>query len=445
MKHVRLFAVCLAILLLVGTAAYGQNLVGEKAKAIDAESWLNAEQVSLDQFKGRTVVLYFWTSWNPVCKGIVPEINALCEVLKARQAELIGLTSERSRDRLAAFVTDNAITFPVGLGSQAEYKYNIASIPYFVLIGPDGTVQWDGADIAALRSAVEGAAPAAAGGEPPAEEAAAAPDAETPVAADAPVDDGVAEVLVFLKEADKETRNVLKDAAASTEFLASIRGRVTLYATDRKVVSAAVKTVAKFLTGTPDIDVRIEAARLMGIFTDDRSALANLLKVLTVFAKKGLEYNPLQVALIESIALVGRFDAAAAKGLFTVLENTYDAHEDVKRAALTAYGDIRTYDSCDCLVKAIAKLAPDPEDPWDSWGDDAKGGRWNAVADALYDSLEKLTGQSQGTGQRTAGIAGFGSFRRHSAWGYSQWKRWIQDNKAFLVKKFAKEQEEVAK
>jgi thiol-disulfide isomerase/thioredoxin len=50
------------------------SLEGKPAPALDAREWLGSKPATLDQLKGRPVVLFFWAHWCLDCKRLAPDL-----------------------------------------------------------------------------------------------------------------------------------------------------------------------------------------------------------------------------------------------------------------------------------------------------------------------------------------------------------------------------------
>ena len=56
---------------------------------------LSGKSVSLNQFKGKVVVLNFWTSWCPPCRNEMPEFNEMSkEFKKSGDAVLLAVNTD---------------------------------------------------------------------------------------------------------------------------------------------------------------------------------------------------------------------------------------------------------------------------------------------------------------------------------------------------------------
>ena len=86
---------------------------------------MSGKQVSLDSFKGKTVVLNFWATWCPPCRGEMPEFDELHkEFQKTGEAVLlaVNLTDGRREtpERVAEFLKETGYTMTVLLDEKQE-------------------------------------------------------------------------------------------------------------------------------------------------------------------------------------------------------------------------------------------------------------------------------------------------------------------------------------
>ena len=121
------------------TLTAGQKAPGFTLKDIDGN------QVTLDQFRGKTVVIAFWSTW---CSRCEEELRFLKETLGRRTdvaVLLVNQDSERkvSVDRVRAVREKLGITFPVLLdeGLTLWDVYGINALPTSVVIGKDGSLK----------------------------------------------------------------------------------------------------------------------------------------------------------------------------------------------------------------------------------------------------------------------------------------------------------------
>jgi peroxiredoxin len=103
---------------------------------------LDGNTVSLTDFRGQGVLLNFWASWCGPCRTEMPYLQEIHEQWSYLGIAVLAVNLEESQTTVNNFVTDNNLTFPVLLDTQAEVAkmYSISAIPTTVFIDKDGII-----------------------------------------------------------------------------------------------------------------------------------------------------------------------------------------------------------------------------------------------------------------------------------------------------------------
>jgi thiol-disulfide isomerase/thioredoxin len=118
---------------------------------------LDAEKIKLSDWKGKTVVLVCFGTWNPRCKEMAPSLVQLAQLFKERgdPVQLVLLDWERAdpTDQIEKdvkdFVAEQKMTFPVALLKEKDPALDripeLRSFPTTLWIDPTGKVRarWD--------------------------------------------------------------------------------------------------------------------------------------------------------------------------------------------------------------------------------------------------------------------------------------------------------------
>jgi peroxiredoxin len=128
----------------------GKLKVGEAAPDFTLANIQTGEDVKLSDYKGKTVLVFFWASWCPYCKAMCKKGGSLnvfaAEMEAAKDSNLVilgvGTSSDDSADTQNAFLKTNACnwTSTHDTGSKVEGKYGVLGVPTVVLLDGDGKV-----------------------------------------------------------------------------------------------------------------------------------------------------------------------------------------------------------------------------------------------------------------------------------------------------------------
>ncbi len=119
---------------------------------------LDGKPVSLGQFKGRVVLLNFWSTLCGPCVAEMPSLNRLYLSLKDRGFEVVSVAIDASDKPVREFVGEKKIAFTVLVDREKEVffdDYAGPSLPANYLIDRNGTIletvsgarEWDSPDM----------------------------------------------------------------------------------------------------------------------------------------------------------------------------------------------------------------------------------------------------------------------------------------------------------
>ncbi|MBB6624160.1 TlpA family protein disulfide reductase [Clostridium gasigenes] len=114
-----------------------------KEKAIDFKlKDLNGKYVSLNDFKGKNVLLNFWATWCPPCKAEMPDIEKLYQENKNSDLVILAVNLGEDKQTVKSFIEKNKYNFDILLDSDQDVavKYNIVSIPTSFFIDKEGNI-----------------------------------------------------------------------------------------------------------------------------------------------------------------------------------------------------------------------------------------------------------------------------------------------------------------
>jgi peroxiredoxin len=106
---------------------------------------LNGNQVSLSDFKGKPVLLFFWVTWCESCKEEMPSIEEFAKKTKELVFLFMAIDGER-KERIRKIIKEKKVTLPVLLlagtpGDKLMEQYKVGGwVPQTYLIDQRGTL-----------------------------------------------------------------------------------------------------------------------------------------------------------------------------------------------------------------------------------------------------------------------------------------------------------------
>ena len=117
--------------------------VGQRLPGFSARD-LNGAQHSLKQYEGKILVLHFWATWCPFCRGEIAKLREVHEEFKAQGVRVLTVSVDEDLTYLRRFVAERDLPYAVIADIQAASsfapRYGIRSVPTTILITRDGVI-----------------------------------------------------------------------------------------------------------------------------------------------------------------------------------------------------------------------------------------------------------------------------------------------------------------
>ncbi len=106
---------------------------------------LNGRPISLDQYKGKVVLMDFWATWCGPCVGEMPNVIAAYKKYHAQGFDVVGISLDQDKGALTSFLRQNKMPWRQvfdgkGWGSVVPRRYGVVAIPFGLLLNRDGTI-----------------------------------------------------------------------------------------------------------------------------------------------------------------------------------------------------------------------------------------------------------------------------------------------------------------
>lgn len=98
---------------------------------------------SLSDFRGKPLMLNFWTTWCHYCKAEFPYIQQVYDEWQGGEVVILTINLGESPETVASFIEAEGISLPVVVDREGEVaaQYQVSSIPRTVFIDKDGLIQ----------------------------------------------------------------------------------------------------------------------------------------------------------------------------------------------------------------------------------------------------------------------------------------------------------------
>ena len=145
------FSLLLLMVGLIGFALYQVIKAGESDKP-EVGEWapnfqlptLTGKPMSLQQLKGKAVVLNFWGSWCEPCRTEMPALTEIYRRYRAKGIVVIGINIAETDVTATQFVKQYKLDFPIWMDRDREVVdlYRIGPIPSTYFIDPTGKIAY---------------------------------------------------------------------------------------------------------------------------------------------------------------------------------------------------------------------------------------------------------------------------------------------------------------
>ncbi|MFP4560738.1 MAG: TlpA family protein disulfide reductase [Thiohalorhabdus sp.] len=108
---------------------------------------LDGESRSLDDLRGKVVLVNFWATWCPPCREEMPSMQRLYEDLEDRDFEILAVNVGEQESTVFSFTQgelETEITFPILLDSGGELieQYPVQGLPTTFLVDREGRLAY---------------------------------------------------------------------------------------------------------------------------------------------------------------------------------------------------------------------------------------------------------------------------------------------------------------
>ena len=103
------------------------------------------EYISLDDLKGKVVLLDFWGTWCPPCVASLPALRSLNKKFtKSEKFVLLGISSDGDEDKWSKFIAKEEMVWPQFLDRQraVQRAFKVNKFPTYIVLDHEGVIRY---------------------------------------------------------------------------------------------------------------------------------------------------------------------------------------------------------------------------------------------------------------------------------------------------------------
>ena len=132
---------------LTGAAHSEQNMTAIPGKIMAPDFSLQdtgGKTHRLSDYRGKPVIINFWTTWCPPCREELPSMNRAWHLLEKEGIAMLALNMGEDEDTIFIFSADYPTDFPILMDQSGEVieQWPVKGLPTTYVIAPDGTIAY---------------------------------------------------------------------------------------------------------------------------------------------------------------------------------------------------------------------------------------------------------------------------------------------------------------
>jgi cytochrome c biogenesis protein CcmG/thiol:disulfide interchange protein DsbE len=100
-------------------------------------------ELSLAQFAGKPVFIYFWASWCVPCRDEAPALEAAWRQYRDQGVAIVGVNVQDTEESARDFIREFNLTYPSvrDADGRVYIDYGVYGVPEGFFVGADGTIE----------------------------------------------------------------------------------------------------------------------------------------------------------------------------------------------------------------------------------------------------------------------------------------------------------------
>ena len=135
---------CVLLVALAGAVHAEQKMTAIPGKIMSPDFALQDTEGNmhrLSDYRGKPVIINFWTTWCPPCREELPSMNRAWHLLEKEGIAMLALNMGEDEDAIFIFSADYPTDFPILMDQSGEVieQWPVKGLPTTYVIAPDGT------------------------------------------------------------------------------------------------------------------------------------------------------------------------------------------------------------------------------------------------------------------------------------------------------------------
>ncbi|MGH8760060.1 MAG: TlpA family protein disulfide reductase [Burkholderiales bacterium] len=143
----RRYPVVVFVLALIGFAPALPAAEAVSADPVYAASFkdFNRNMQPLGQWKGKTLLVYFWATWCKPCLSEIPQLVSLYDTYRSKNVVIVGVAIDQA-DKVEKFTKEHRVTYPIVYGGNEAVSLSkqmgntVGGLPFLIVIDAKGEV-----------------------------------------------------------------------------------------------------------------------------------------------------------------------------------------------------------------------------------------------------------------------------------------------------------------
>ncbi len=145
MARTSIFILLLSLIAMPLYASQSMTAVPGKVAAPDFElADTDGNMHRLSDYRGKTVIINFWTTWCPPCREEIPSMNRAWRELADEEVVILAINMGEDEDTIFVFTADYPADFPLLLDRDGAViaEWPVKGLPTTYVVAPDGSIAY---------------------------------------------------------------------------------------------------------------------------------------------------------------------------------------------------------------------------------------------------------------------------------------------------------------